>query len=320
MDRTEETIAAQASAPGVGGIGIVRVSGPQVGEMSRALFGKLPDPRVATTRILKDANGCPIDQAVAVFFQGPHSYTGQDTLELHCHGSPIVLDQVLERLLTAGGDIIRQGGTEADLLADCTRYVSRILTDMHGEAFQGTKMGITASVHSGPRGALPHGSVTTRRPLPGEPVIAGIGCSIGGYHAESGATFIVGEPSGEQRRIMDAMELSTSATVAALVGRRSCSEVNDAALAPIHAAGLGDAIRHRIGHGMGVEGHEAPWLAPGDDTRTAPGMVFSCEPGIYRPGLDGWRTIDTLIVGHNQVEVASGFLKRHPPESRVLDC
>lgn len=229
-------------------------------------------------------------------------------------------DQVLERLLTAGGDIIRQGGTEADLLADCTGYVSRILTDMHGEAFQGTKMGITASVHSGPRGALPHGSVTTRRPQPGEPVIAGIGCSIGGYHAESGATFIVGEPSGEQRRIMDAMELSTSATVAALVGRRSCSEVNDAALAPIHAAGLGDAIRHRIGHGMGVEGHEAPWLAPGDDTRTAPGMVFSCEPGIYRPGLDGWRTIDTLIVGHNQVEVASGFLKRHPPESRVLDC
>ena len=229
-------------------------------------------------------------------------------------------DRVLERLLTAGGDIIRQGGTEADLLADCTGYVSDILTDMHGEAFQGTKLGITASVHSGPRGALPHGSVTTRRPQSTEPVIAGIGCSIGGYHAESGATFTVGEPSAEQRRIMDAMERSSSATVAALVEQRRCFEVNDAALAPIHAAGLGDAIRHRIGHGMGVEGHEAPWLAPGDDTQTTPGMVFSCEPGIYRPGLDGWRTIDTLIVGHDQVEVASGFLTRHPPDSRVLDC
>jgi len=109
MDRTEETIAAQASAPGVGGIGIVRVSGPQVGEISRALLGKLPDPRFATTRILKDANGCPIDQAVAVFFQGPHSYTGQDTLELHCHGSPIVLDQVLERLLDLGVRLAKPG-------------------------------------------------------------------------------------------------------------------------------------------------------------------------------------------------------------------
>ena len=109
MDRTEETIAAQASAPGVGGIGIVRVSGPQVGEISQALFGLLPDPRVATTRILKDANGCPIDQAVAVFFKGPHSYTGQDTLELHCHGSPIVLDQVLERLLDLGVRIAKPG-------------------------------------------------------------------------------------------------------------------------------------------------------------------------------------------------------------------
>ena len=109
MDRTEETIAAQASAPGVGGIGIVRVSGPQVAEISQALFGLLPDPRVATTRILKDANGCPIDQAVAVFFKGPHSYTGQDTLELHCHGSPIVLDQVLERLLDLGVRIAKPG-------------------------------------------------------------------------------------------------------------------------------------------------------------------------------------------------------------------
>ena len=71
---------------------------------------------------------------------------------------------------------------------------------------------------------------------------------------------------------------------------------------------------------MGVEGHEAPWLAPGDETLAAPGMVFSCEPGVYRPGLDGWRTIDTLIVGQNRVELASRFLTRHPPESRVLPC
>ena len=96
--------------------------------------------------------------------------------------------------------------------------------------------------------------------------------------------------------------------------------MNEAALAPIRRAGLGNAIRHRIGHGMGVEGHEAPWLAPGDNTPSGPGMVFSCEPGVYRSGLDGWRTIDTLIVGSDRVELASGFLTRHPPGSRVIPC
>jgi Xaa-Pro dipeptidase len=69
-----------------------------------------------------------------------------------------------------------------------------------------------------------------------------------------------------------------------------------------------------------VEGHEAPWLAPGDETRASPGMVFSCEPGVYRPGVDGWRTIDTLLVGGAGVELASRFQTRHPLETRILSC
>lgn len=229
-------------------------------------------------------------------------------------------DLVLERLLVAGGDIIEQGGTEADLLADCTGHVRGVLSATRGDAFQGTRTGITASVHSGPRAALPHGAVTPRRPLPGEPIVAGIGCSLGGYHAESGVTLVLGEISPEQRQVMEAMAEAGAATVHALESGWPCSRVNTAALAAIRNAGLGDAIRHRIGHGMGVEGHEAPWLAPGDPTPTTPGMVFSCEPGVYRPGLDGWRTIDTLVVGQAGVEVASHFQTHHPLETRTLPC
>jgi len=227
-------------------------------------------------------------------------------------------DRVLSRLLEAGGDILRQSGTEEDLLADCTGAVRRLLADTHGEEFQGTKMGITASVHSGPRAALPHGSVTARRPRPGEPIVAGIGCSLGGYHAESGVTLVYGEIGPEQRRVMETMAEAGAATVDALERGLPCAEVNHAALGVLRRAGLGDAIRHRIGHGMGVEGHEAPWLAPGDRTPTGPGMVFSCEPGVYRPGLDGWRTIDTLVTGTDGVEVASRFQTDHPVESRTL--
>ncbi len=229
-------------------------------------------------------------------------------------------DLVLERLLEVGGDIVQQGGAEADLLADCTGHVRQILADTHGEAFQGTKTGITASIHSGPRAALPHGSVTNRRPRPGDPVVAGIGCHLGGYHAESGVTLVLGEISTEQRHIMEALAEAGAATVHALERGWPCSRVNEAALGAIRGAGLGHGIRHRIGHGMGVEGHEAPWLAPGDSTPTTPGMVFSCEPGVYRPRLDGWRTIDTLVVGPDGVEVASRFQTRHPVDTRTLGC
>lgn len=229
-------------------------------------------------------------------------------------------DLVLGRLLAVGGDIVAQGGTEADLLADCTGYADALLKATHGDAFACTKMGITASVHSGPRAALPHGAVLRRRPLPGEPVVAGIGCSLGGYHAESGVTLVLGDISPDQMGVMEAMEACGSATREALSRKAPCSEVNDVALGVLRDAGLGDAIRHRIGHGMGVEGHEAPWLAPGDDTPAAPGMVFSCEPGVYRPGVDGWRTIDTLIVDDGEVEVASRFQSSHPLDSRVLPC
>jgi Xaa-Pro aminopeptidase len=70
---------------------------------------------------------------------------------------------------------------------------------------------------------------------------------------------------------------------------------------------------------MGIEGHEAPWLAPGDTTPVQPNMVFSCEPGIYRPSVDGCRTINTLIVSADgAAQTASRFLSEHPPEKRVL--
>lgn len=227
-------------------------------------------------------------------------------------------DLVLERLLEQAAGMIAGGATELDLMADCTAHARAALMREHGEAFAGTKVGITASVHSGPRAALPHGTVLARTPRPGEPVIAGIGCSLGGYHAESGVTLVCGGIDPPQRRVMRAMQEANDATVDALSRGLACAAVNEAALAPIRGAGLGHAIRHRIGHGMGVEGHEAPWLSPGDDTLAGPGMVFSCEPGVYRPDHDGWRCIETLIVGPGGVEVASRFQSTHPFDARVI--
>ncbi len=227
-------------------------------------------------------------------------------------------DLFLTRLHKAAGDIIAQGGTEADLMADAMAHARGALFSKHKTAFAGTPMGITASVHSGPRAALPHGAVLQRTPLPGETLIAGIGASLGGYHAESGVTLIVGEISAEQRRIMAAMQACNDAAVTACADGRACVAANDAALDALRGAGLGDAIRHRIGHGMGLEGHEAPWLAPGDATPVRPGMIFSNEPGVYRPGIDGYRTINTMIVTEAGIEIPSRFQTDTPIDARVI--
>lgn len=227
-------------------------------------------------------------------------------------------DLCLTRLLTEAGRIISAGGTELDLLDDCVGFARAALIAQHGAAFAGTKLGITASVHSGPCAALPHGATGTRQPKPGDTLIAGIGASLGGYHAESGITLIVDRMDDEQRRIMQAMQAANDAAVDALIPGTACDDVNRAALDVLHRAGLGDAIRHRIGHGMGVEGHEAPWLAPGDKTLVAPGMVFSNEPGVYRPDRDGYRTINTMIVTENGVEIPSLFQDQHPIETRII--
>lgn len=227
-------------------------------------------------------------------------------------------DSFLKRLHDVGADIIAQGGTEQDLLNAGMAHARAALMAKHKTAFDGTPMGITATVHSGPRAALPHGAVLERKPRPGETLIAGIGASLGGYHAESGVTLIVGEISPEQRRIMQAMQDCNDAAVAALTPGNRCDAANIAAMEVLRAAALGDAIRHRIGHGMGLDGHEAPWLAPGDPTRVAPGMVFSNEPGVYRPGIDGYRTINTMIVSATGVEIPSRFLAETPIDRRIL--
>ena len=227
-------------------------------------------------------------------------------------------DMVLERFLAVAADMIAQGATELDLEADCTGHARAAMARAHNAAFAGTKMGITSSLHSGPRAALPHGAVLHRVPQKGEPIIVGIGASLGGYHAESAATFVYGDLTPDQRRVMQAMTDANDAARDALSRHLPCFQVNAAALAPIRAAGLGDAIRHRIGHGMGVEGHEAPWLSIGDPTPTAPGMVFSCEPGVYRPGHDGWRCIETLIVTDGATETPSRFQSTHPHDARVI--
>jgi Xaa-Pro dipeptidase len=227
-------------------------------------------------------------------------------------------DSCLEHMRAHITNIVSGGGTEVDILHAGVHAALEKMKREIGDAFDGTEMAVVGSVHSGPRGALPHGHTMTRRPASGDTIIAGIGATVGGYHAESGATFVFGPPSADTLKCLQAAAACDAAAVAALRPGIACHDVNTAALAELQRAGLGQFIRHRIGHGMGVQGHEGPWLAPGDTTVVAEGMVFSNEPGIYRPGIDGYRTINTMIVGAGGVEVPSRFQSSFSIEQRIL--
>ncbi len=101
MSRTD-TIVAAATPPGRGGIGIVRVSGPRVPEIAAVLLGELPLPRRAGFARFLDAAQEPIDAGLALFFPGPHSYTGEHVIELHGHGGPLVLEALVARVTELG--------------------------------------------------------------------------------------------------------------------------------------------------------------------------------------------------------------------------
>ncbi len=103
------TIAAIATPPGRGGIGIVRISGPATHHIAKDMLGKLPRSRHATFANFLDASGQALDQGLALFFPAPHSFTGEDVLELHGHGGPVVLDMVLTRALELGARVARPG-------------------------------------------------------------------------------------------------------------------------------------------------------------------------------------------------------------------
>ena len=105
----DDTIAAIATPPGVGGIGIVRVSGPDAEDICRALFksataaGPLKSHHLYHGDIISPETGGVIDEVLIALMKGPHSYTGEDTLEIHCHGGPLILQAVLNEVIKAGG-------------------------------------------------------------------------------------------------------------------------------------------------------------------------------------------------------------------------
>ncbi len=105
-----DTIVAQATPPGRGGVGIVRISGRAASLIAQEILGKLPKPRYADYLPFRDADGSTLDQGIALWFPGPNSFTGEDVLELQGHGGPVILDLLIKRILAISGVRIARPG------------------------------------------------------------------------------------------------------------------------------------------------------------------------------------------------------------------
>jgi Xaa-Pro dipeptidase len=151
----------------------------------------------------------------------------------------------------------------------------------------------------GPNSAFPHGSQVVRNLQQGDIILVDGGCAVEGYRSDVTRTIAFGSPTDKQRRVWNAVR---EAQLAALKGVRpgvTCESIDRAARQVIEEAGFGPEYRyfsHRLGHGIGMEGHEYPYLVKGNTLKLEPGMTFSNEPGIYLYGEFGVRVEDCFVV------------------------
>ena len=171
-----------------------------------------------------------------------------------------------------------------------------------------TQLGFSGSagVQVGKFSALPHGSATPQVVREGSILLMDGGCKVEGYSSDISRTFVLGKPT---QRMKDVFEIEHKAQTTAVKTARpglACEAVDAAARKVITDAGFGPDYKffgHRVGHGMGMDGHEWPYLVRGNKLPLQPGMVFSDEPGIYIPGEFGIRLEDDMVITENGAEL-----------------
>jgi Xaa-Pro dipeptidase len=159
-----------------------------------------------------------------------------------------------------------------------------------------------AGVQVGEYSALPHGSSKPQVVREGTILLIDGGCKVEGYESDISRTFVLGKPTDKMKKVFDIEHRAQSAALAAAKVGVACGDVDAAARKVIEDAGYGPGYKyfgHRVGHGIGMDGHEWPYLVRGNNTRLLPNMCFSDEPGIYIRGEFGVRLEDCMHIAEN---------------------
>src|SRR5207302_9074128 len=151
------------------------------------------------------------------------------------------------------------------------------------------------------RGALPHGRASDRVLERGNMVVVDFGASAGGYQSDTTRTIVVGTPTADQTRVIEAVRRAQLESMALMKPGVAADAVDRRAREVL--AGEAHAFGHGLGHGIGLQVHERPYLSPTDQTVLQAGMVITNEPGIYVPGWGGVRLEEMLLITEDGPEV-----------------
>jgi Xaa-Pro aminopeptidase len=198
--------------------------------------------------------------------------------------------QLFDRAL----EVIRPGVKENEVAAEMEYAARRAGAE---------EMSFPTIIASGARSALPHGRASSQAIAKGGFVVCDFGVILAGYCSDQTRTVWVGEPTEEARRAYDAVKQAQLSAIASVRPASTVAQVDAAARKVLRRAGLGRYFTHSTGHGVGLEIHEAPRVAPGQDEVLQPGMVITIEPGVYFPGKWGVRIEDMVAVTAQGCEV-----------------
>jgi len=203
--------------------------------------------------------------------------------------------------------MVKSAGEQA-LIRDAARRTSQAIAATHKRLSRGMterevstlleqefhKLGVSGGglVQFGPSAALPHGGPGDRRLAVGDVVLIDSGCKVRGYTSDVTRTICFGPPSDELRKVYATVDRAQRAGIEALAAGVAGEDVDRAARKVIEDAGYGQFFTHRLGHGLGMDGHEPPYLVRGNKTPLAAGNTVTIEPGIYLPGKLGVRIED----------------------------
>ena len=184
-------------------------------------------------------------------------------------------------------EILRPGVKEVEVAAEMELAARRAGAE---------EMSFPTIIASGARSALPHGRASEQPIRPGGFVVCDFGVILRGYCSDQTRTVWVGPVTGDARQAYEAVREAQQAAIDAVRPGVGVGEVDEAARKVLRKAGLGKYFTHSTGHGVGLEIHEAPRVAAGQDDILRPGMVISVEPGVYFPGKWGVRIEDMVLV------------------------
>lgn len=247
------------------------------------------------------------------------AYPGAEIIDAHALLSSLRLCKTADEIARLGEAIRRSEAALEATLAQVhigqteTEIAGILIRELFAHGAEGLAFDpiVAAGANSAEPHATPRPDYRIRR---GDALLFDFGGSVGGMHADITRTVFVAEASDRDRALYATVAAANSAARAAARPGMTAHDVDDAAQRVLEASPFAAAIRHKTGHGLGLDVHEAPHIMRGNHTPLAPGMVFTIEPGLYLDGMAGVRIEDDVVVTGNGLDTLTTF----PRDLRVV--